>query len=106
MELFDELTGLRRQIERSALVITGEGRLDEQSAEGKVVSYVTDLARRAGIPVIALCGSAAKQDLPLDAVVALTGSGMTTEDCIARPLEALERLSSRIAGVVRQQLDG
>lgn len=32
------------------LVITGEGRFDEQSREGKVVGYVTDLAGRLGVP--------------------------------------------------------
>jgi len=92
MELFDELTGLRGQIERSALVITGEGRLDGQSSEGKVVSYVSDLARGSGTPVVAVCGSAGEHNIELDGVIALTDFGMSAEDCIARPLDALDRV--------------
>jgi len=39
-------------------VVTGEGRLDTTSFEGKVVGEVTRRARRAGVPrVIALCGA-------------------------------------------------
>ena len=40
-----------------AWVVTGEGRLDEQSFRGKVVSGVTDLARRTGVSVAAIAGS-------------------------------------------------
>jgi len=38
------------------LVITGEGFLDEESFDGKVVGGVTDLARALGIPVVAIVG--------------------------------------------------
>lgn len=38
------------------LVLTGEGRLDGQSARGKVVSGVARRARRHGVPVIAVVG--------------------------------------------------
>ncbi len=37
-------------------VIVGEGRLDEQSLEGKVLGEITARARRAGVPVHALVG--------------------------------------------------
>ena len=39
------------------LVITGEGRLDAQSVMGKTVSGVGQLARKLGVPVVALAGS-------------------------------------------------
>jgi glycerate kinase len=38
------------------LVITGEGFLDEQSFDGKVVGGVVDLAAQAGVPVLAVVG--------------------------------------------------
>ena len=92
MMLFDDVAGLQQQIERSSLVITGEGKLDEQTRFGKVVSYVAQRCRSAGVPVIALCGMAEASDLDLDDVVALTESGMPPDDCIARPLDALDRV--------------
>jgi glycerate 2-kinase len=37
-------------------VVTGEGFLDEQSFEGKVVGGVTALAHGLGVPVVAIAG--------------------------------------------------
>ena len=47
---------LHDRMEGADLVITGEGFLDEQSFEGKVVGGVCDLARSAGVPVLAVVG--------------------------------------------------
>ena len=38
------------------LIITGEGKLDQTSLNGKVISGVTSVANKLGIPVIAICG--------------------------------------------------
>ena len=45
------------KIRGAACIITGEGRLDFQSADGKVVSGVAERAKKQGVPVIAICGS-------------------------------------------------
>lgn len=50
---------LEEAILRSDLVITGEGRLDEQTAFGKVPAFVAQAAQKLGKPVIALGGSVA-----------------------------------------------
>lgn len=55
-DLVAEEVGLFERIERADLVITGEGFLDEQSFEGKVVGGVAALAASAGVPVIAVAG--------------------------------------------------
>ena len=47
---------LHDRIEGADLVVTGEGFLDEQSFDGKVVGGVCDLARSAGVPVLAVVG--------------------------------------------------
>lgn len=48
---------LEADIRQADLVITGEGRLDEQTAMGKVPVGVAALAKKYGKPVIAFCGS-------------------------------------------------
>ena len=45
------------KVANADLIITGEGRLDFQSVNGKVVSGVAERAARLGKPVIAICGS-------------------------------------------------
>ncbi len=51
----DELS-LHDRLEEADLVVTGEGFLDEQSFEGKVVGGVLDLARSVGVPVLVVVG--------------------------------------------------
>ena len=45
------------------LIITGEGKLDRQTMMGKTPAGVLDVARRQGIPVIAIGGSVEDVDL-------------------------------------------
>ncbi len=55
-----EAAGIEARIEQADLVITGEGRLDGQTAYGKTPYYVSSLARVAGRPVICIAGSFAE----------------------------------------------
>ncbi|ANF33422.1 glycerate kinase [Leifsonia xyli] len=50
------LLGLPQAVRAADLVITGEGRFDEQTHEGKVVSHVAALARAAGKPASLVAG--------------------------------------------------
>ncbi|MGF1663365.1 MAG: glycerate kinase [Kineosporiaceae bacterium] len=55
-ELVADAVGLAGALAGADLVLTGEGRLDEQTADGKVVSVVCRLARAAGVPAVAVAG--------------------------------------------------
>jgi glycerate kinase len=85
----------------ATLVITGEGRLDAQSARGKVVSAVCERAARAGVPVIALAGSVDASpgqlaELGLSAAHSLTSGAFTDVEAKARAAELLEALAERV----------
>ncbi len=51
---------LEKNIKGCDLVITGEGRMDGQTVFGKTPSGVARVAKKLGIPVIAICGSTGK----------------------------------------------
>ncbi|OIN81932.1 glycerate kinase [Mycobacterium malmoense] len=51
-----EHTHLADDLETADMIVTGEGRFDEQSLHGKVVGFLADAARPLGIPVIVLAG--------------------------------------------------
>ncbi len=51
-----EHTHLADDLETAELIVTGEGKFDEQSLHGKVVGSLVDAARPLGIPVIVLAG--------------------------------------------------
>lgn len=57
IEIVMERTGLEEEIRNADVVVTGEGRLDGQSAMGKAPAGVARLAKKYGKPVIAFAGS-------------------------------------------------
>ena len=52
-----EVANLSQHIADADLIITGEGKLDAQSAMGKVAGGISHIARLSHTPVIAICGS-------------------------------------------------
>ncbi len=69
------LVGLEPALVGADLVVTGEGRLDATSAQGKVVAVVRDLATAAGCRVVAVVGQQQGRLHGLDAVVAAAPGG-------------------------------
>lgn len=103
-DLIAEITGLREAIESADLVITGEGRLDAQTASGKAPAGVARLARDCGKPVIALAGSVplTKEDHDaFDAVLAITNGSMTLDQAMQQAAPLLEAAAARAARLVR-----
>ena len=71
VEVVAELVGLAEALESADLVITGEGRADEQTLQGKTAMGVATLARPRGTPVVLLCGALGPGAEALDAATAL-----------------------------------
>jgi glycerate kinase len=57
VDLVTNVIGLEKKLAGCDLVVTGEGRMDGQTAFGKGPAGVAKIARKLGIPVIAICGS-------------------------------------------------
>ena len=70
-------TGTAREIAGADLLITGEGRFDDQSLHGKVVGSLAAAARRHGVPVLVLAGQVALQQSELAA------AGITAAHAVA-----------------------
>ncbi len=57
IELVIDAVKLEEKMRRADLVITGEGKIDAQSAFGKTPMGVAELAQRLGVPVVAIGGT-------------------------------------------------
>jgi glycerate kinase len=57
IQLMLDAAGFEEKLVGADLVITGEGRIDWQTAHGKVPCGVSGRAKKYGVPCIALCGS-------------------------------------------------
>ena len=95
-----EFIGLKDAIAKADLVITGEGRLDEQSLEGKAPAGVARLAREAGKAVFAIAGFASDASAVrglFDKVVVLARPPLTVKQAIARAPELLRERAGELA---------
>lgn len=99
-----EMTGLRRAIEQSDIVFTGEGKLDSQTASGKAPAGVARLARECGKRVVALAGSVTGHDGghdAFDAVLPITDGPMELVRAMREAAPLLEEATARAARLLR-----
>jgi glycerate kinase len=99
-EMVMEAVRLDERLAGAHLVITGEGRLDSQTARfGKGPAAVARHARRAGIPVVAIGGSVADEvelRLLFDGLAATAVEPWTLEEAIAQARPLLVLASTRL----------
>lgn len=104
IEIVLDYTNFDKHIEGATLIITGEGRIDEQTAYGKAPVGVAGRAKRLSVPVIAIGGSVSS-DYPavyekgIDAVFSITTRPMTLEEAYKVAEENIEMTTKNIAAV-------
>lgn len=103
--IFERL-GLEAQIARADLILTGEGRVDATSANGKLLSGVGRLALRHRKPVIALTGSAGEgsqtlEALGIRAVVPIADGPISLEQSLADASRLITDAAERTARLLR-----
>jgi len=100
--------GFEERIKDADLIITGEGRMDEQTKYGKTVFGIIKAAKKQEIPVVGICGSIG------DGVEELYAEGLSSVFSIVnRPMslsesieQAYELLTSTAENVIRLYLKG
>jgi glycerate kinase len=95
-----EFIDLEAAIQRADVVITGEGKLDRQTLEGKAPAGVARLARKNGKRVYAIAGAATADRTVLeifDEVFALASPPITREEAMTRSRELLRERAQELA---------
>lgn len=103
-DLLAETVRLEERIVASDLVITGEGRIDGQTLEGKGPAGVAALARKHGKPVLAFAGSIADNpavDSLFDAHCAIIDEPVSLDGAMSRGAEFLTRTAARVARLLQ-----
>ncbi len=105
IDLVMEATDFPARLARADLVITGEGRIDAQTAFGKTALGVAKRAAAAGVPCIAVGGG-----VEVDGITALADVGavavpvvelaMSIEESMAAGAAPLERCGERLASLI------
>jgi glycerate kinase len=103
-DLVAETLRLEERIAASDLVITGEGRLDGQTLEGKGPAGVAALARKHGKRVLAFAGSIAENpavDSLFDALCPIIDEPVALDAAMSRGAEFLMRSATRAARLLQ-----
>ncbi len=106
-ELMTQLSGLDKLLNdrytRPDLIITGEGRFDQQSLHGKLTGRLIERAKQYHIPIKIICGDYSKGiEKQLDdntQIISLRDETMSIEQAIANSVPLLEQ---NISALIRQ----
>ncbi|MGY0218936.1 glycerate kinase [Endozoicomonadaceae bacterium StTr2] len=106
IDIVMDAVDLKNQIKGASLVITGEGRIDGQTAQGKTPVGVARIAKAQNIPVIALAGSVGKgveavYSQGIDAVFPVIHGAVELSEAFEMAAENLERAARNLAAVLQ-----
>jgi glycerate kinase len=101
IELVMRESGFDEKIQGADLIITGEGRIDKTSAQGKSLSGIAAAAAKQNIPVIALAGSVNDdpnlvQNIGLRAIIPICDESLPLAQAMAQGKALLEAAAARI----------
>lgn len=101
-----ETVRFSQRVEGCDLCLTGEGRLDEQTFQGKALMGVARAARRKGVPVVALVGALGPgYERASEAGLSawhLIGPGLTAQESMARAAQLLEEATRKVVASLRE----
>ncbi len=106
IEIVMEAVGLEAAVKDADLVITGEGRIDSQTINGKTPIGVARMAKRYGKPVIGIAGSLASdaalvQGHGIDAVFSILSQVSTVDEALANAAVNVRTASRNIAATLK-----
>jgi glycerate kinase len=107
MDFIAEVTQLKSKIQSSDIVISGEGRLDTQSFNGKVISGVAEICQKFGTELWLVVG---KNDLSIqqvrqigaERVFSIFEKASNLEDAIANSEKYLKEIGQEIATLIKK----
>jgi glycerate kinase len=105
VEIVLAASGFAAALDGADLLLTGEGRIDRQSADGKTISGVARAAAAAGVPVLAIAGeigpgAEALQRLGLGGVITLVPGPIGRAEAIERAAELIADAAERLLRLV------
>lgn len=99
-------SGFAEKIADADLIITGEGRIDKTTVQGKTLSGIAKAAKAANVPVIALAGSVGEESdelfkMGVKAILPICTGPMTLETAMAAAPGLLEAAAARVMRFVK-----
>ncbi len=102
VEIIIDAVQLEKQLEGASFVVTGEGEINFQTVFGKTPVGVAKLAKKLGIPVIAIAGSIADgadevHEAGIDAIIDIVPTPMPLEKAVRNAFDLTAEAATRAA---------
>ncbi|MCD4817975.1 MAG: glycerate kinase [Candidatus Cloacimonetes bacterium] len=108
IELFFQTTDIANKIRKTDLIITGEGKIDEQTFMGKAPGEILKIAQKYKVPIIAVVGkneiTNGKHFDKFYKIFQLTSSEYTEQESILKARELLINIGEKIGQLVIEKL--
>jgi glycerate kinase len=102
IDLILDLVGFDAHLSGADVVITGEGRFDSQSVQGKAPWGILRRAEKLSIPTYLICGDAdTQQGSRFKAVLTLTSIEKDVEKSISNPAPLVTQLGAQVAQLIK-----
>lgn len=101
IDIILEVVNFEKHLNYADIVLTGEGQIDKQTLCGKTLYGVCELARKQGVPVIAITGSIEEDgyelfDSGLAGIESIVDRPMTLVEAMERADELIEKAAERV----------
>lgn len=104
VDIIAESIGFEKHLKGADLVITGEGRIDSQTARGKTICGIASWAKKCGVPVIAIVGELGEGyrsvfDCGISEAIGIMSKGMDQEYAIKN---AAQLVKNTVTDILRK----
>jgi glycerate kinase len=108
VDIICESIGFEKHLEGADLVITGEGRIDSQTARGKTICGIASRAKKSGVPVIAIVGELGEGyravfDCGISQAIGIMSEGIDREYAIKN---AAQLVKNAVTNILRKHPGG
>lgn len=107
IDLVMDSIDFEEEVKDTDLIVTGEGRIDSQTVGGKTISGIVGVAKRHGVPVLAIGGSISEKDMPalveggIHTTLSLVSSPMELSDAIKNGPQLMRQTGTRAARLLQ-----
>ncbi len=104
-----EMMDFHRDLGGAHLVITGEGKLDQQTSGGKLIQGICQAAAQERVPVVALCGTLLADyetitRIGLEAAFSILNRPMNLETALKETAYLLEETSAQVYSIYKERI--
>lgn len=110
VKLLMDFCNFEQHLQGVQLIITGEGKIDGQTLQGKLIKGITDQAKKSNIPIAAICGTldvspTALQEMGINYAASILNRPMNLDDALKYGYEGVQNATFYLVNLLHKSND-